>query len=128
MALPIMAAIPLIGTVLDKAIDLFQGDDKRQAELLREQIQNSHLQVMGQLDVNKNEALHGSVFVAGWRPAVGWVCALSILNDFLVRPYVQAFYPEINLPSVSGHLMELVMGMLGIAGLRSFEKLKGVAK
>ncbi len=133
MAIPLLSALPLLGTVLDSAIELFQGDDKEKARLLRDQIQNGHLQVMGQIDINKVEAAHSSLFVAGWRPFIGWVCGCGFAFTFIVKPYVfpwfYADFPSLALiPEMDGSLMELTMGMLGIAGLRSWEKNKGLTK
>ncbi len=132
MAIPLLSALPLLGTVLDSAIELFQGDDKEKAQLLREQIQNGHVQVMGQLEVNKAEAAHASLFVAGWRPFIGWVCGCAFAFTYIVKPYIfpwfYAYFPELaTFPSMDDGLMELTMGMLGIAGLRSWEKSKGLA-
>ncbi len=133
MAIPILSALPLLGTVLDSAIELFTGDDKRQAELLREQINNGHMQVMGQLEVNKAEAAHSSLFVAGWRPFIGWVCGAGFAFTYIVKPFIfpwfYADFPQLAaLPDIDDGLMELTLGMLGIAGLRTWEKKRGLTK
>lgn len=85
---------------------------------------------MGQIEVNKSEALHGSIFVAGWRPAVGWVCVAGLGWMFVGYPFCawafQTWLPGVAPPVIVGeHLMELVLGMLGLAGLRTFEKVRG---
>lgn len=95
---------------------------------------NAHVQLMvGQLELNKQEAAHKSLFVAGWRPAVGWVCALGLFWAFLLQPIgqwvvawagVQVVVPVVQLD----YLFELLVGMLGMGGLRTFEKLKQVAR
>jgi len=88
----------------------------------------------GQLEINKVEAAHKSPFVAGWRPAIGWVCALGLMWTFVVSPFGQwacaIWKPEVlPLPELdSGQIMTLVMSMLGMGGLRSWEKMKGVAR
>lgn len=127
---------PLIGPILDKLVDRIPDPNAR-AEA-REQAESDLLKVVsdniqGQLDINKVEAAHKSVFVAGWRPFIGWVCGVGLAWEFLGQPialWVIAYQQiEMGLPSVaSEHLMELTLGMLGIAGLRSFEKLRGVAR
>jgi len=90
-----------------------------------------------QLDVNKVEAAHKSIFVAGWRPFIGWVCGMGIFWSFLGAPMAEwmvvFFKPEnlalAELPKIQvGQLMQLVLAMLGMGGLRTFEKMKGVAR
>ncbi len=122
-----------ISSLLVKALDFFDGDDKRQAELALKELDNIQLQLMGQQSINKAEATHRSVFVAGWRPFIGWVCGAALCFEFILRPFLQYFflihYPEVEfIPSISDVLLELVFAMLGIGGLRSFEKYKGVSK
>jgi len=83
---------------------------------------------LAQVELNKIGAAHRSVFVAGWRPAIGWVCAIGLAFAFLVNPILQWAVskpgPELPLDI----MMELVIGMLGLAGLRTAEKLAGRAK
>lgn len=87
----------------------------------------------GQAETNKIEAGHQSIFVAGWRPAIGWVCAAGFGWTFLFHPLLSWFMyvsgvttplPEID----HGILLELTMGMLGMGALRSFDKWKGKSK
>lgn len=85
-----------------------------------------------QIDVNKVEAQHGSVFVAGWRPFVGWVCAGVLAYTYIVQPFatfaIRIWQPEFPPPPTLslGELMPVLLGMLGLGGMRSFEKAKGV--
>lgn len=126
-----MIPIPLIqtaGGLLEKVIDLFEGDDKREAETFIAQSKQVHERMMGQQEINKVEASHRSVFVAGWRPSVGWVCAAALFSNYVVRPYVMAFFPSVEIPSIDDALFELLLGLCGIAGLRTFEKHKGLTK
>lgn len=86
-----------------------------------------------QVSVNKIEAAHPSLFVAGWRPAIGWICALSIAWVFILHPLLSWLHAtgisSIQPPQLhTDYLIELVMAMLGLSGLRSFEKLKGIAR
>jgi hypothetical protein len=89
--------------------------------------------------VNIKEAEHPSIFVAGWRPAVGWMCILGIGYQFIMRPLLDwvaslviAFFaipswqraPELD----TSDLITLLLAMLGIAGYRTYEKMKGVAR
>ncbi len=122
-----------ISTLLVKALDFFEGDDKRQAEIALRELDNMQKQLMGQQEINKAEASHRSVFVAGWRPFIGWVCGFALFFEFILRPIMQYFlliyYPDNTaIPSISDVLLELVFAMLGIGSLRSFEKYKGVTK
>ena len=78
---------------------------------------------LAQTEINKVEAGHRSIFVAGWRPAVGWVCAAGLAISFLVNPYLPN---PVELPME--HMTELIYGLLGLGGLRTIEKLNGRAK
>ena len=88
--------------------------------------------VQGQLDVNRAEASSPSAFTSGWRPAIGWVCALALACQYIARPLLQwagivTGHAWPALPGIDGNLWELMLGMLGLGGLRTFEKTKGVA-
>jgi len=81
------------------------------------------------MHLNLAEAAYASVFVTGWRPAIGWVCALALVWAFLLQPVatwaISTFALGLPVPAiVSDHLFELVLAMLGMAGLRTFEKTK----
>lgn len=104
---------------------------KAEAEFLKMAMDGELKQVIAQLEINAREAAHPSVFVAGWRPAFGWIGALSFFYATIAMP-VLAFVanikgwplpPELNLDL----LWVVVTGMLGIGGLRTFEKTKNVA-
>ena len=133
----------LIGGIIDTvgrvADSLFTSDEERERlEIDAYQAETERLN--GQLQVNNEEARHASIFVAGWRPAVGWVCVLALAYQFIVYPlliwgwngmqaagWIAANLPPPPLLDVEA-LMVLVTGMLGIAGARTWEKLKGAAK
>lgn len=86
-----------------------------------------------QIGVNQTEAGNAQLFVSGWRPFIGWVCGLALAYQYLLRPLATwgaAAFGH-NLPSMPGlddNLWQLMMGMLGMGGLRTYEKTKGVAK
>lgn len=83
---------------------------------------------LAQVELNKISAAHRSIFVAGWRPAVGWVCAIGLSFAFLVNPVIQ-WATDLSGPDLPVDIMmELVIAMLGLAGLRTVEKLTGRAK
>jgi len=87
----------------------------------------------GQMDVNKVEAGHRSIFVAGWRPWIGWNCGAAFSIHFIILPLTQvaAIYMDFVPPVISfdmQSLMTIMMGMIGIAGMRTYEKFKGITK
>ena len=83
---------------------------------------------LGQLEVNKAEAASSSFFVSGWRPFIGWVCGLGLLYQFLLRPIFAALLGGVWAELDMGTLLTLLMGMLGLGGLRTFEKVQGVVR
>lgn len=111
-----------------KGIDnLVTSDDERAAaDLLKLKAMQEPAKL--QVELNKIEAQHRSAFVAGWRPAIGWVCAFGLAFPFILNPILQWYTgdPGPLLPMDS--LMELVIAMLGFGSLRTYEKLKGKSK
>jgi hypothetical protein len=89
--------------------------------------------MLAQTEINAAEAQHKSIFVAGWRPFIGWVCGVGIAWSMVVQPVAQwamiAWGDGTELPTIdTSYLMELVTAMLGMSGLRTFEKMRGVAR
>ena len=127
---------PLIAPIIDKALDLIPNENDRQRakeEMERGILDAANQALLGQLEINKVEAAHKSIFVAGWRPFIGWVCGAGIAWAFIGQPIanwaVEAFGLGMPLPIIpTDNLMELVLAMLGMGGLRTFEKLRGVAR
>lgn len=123
--------LPIVGTAVNKILGLLPDTAQRDAnkhEIERILTEAVFQGVQGQLEINKTEAAHASIFVAGWRPAIGWVCALTLFYQYVVRPTWLFFHPDAPLVALDGSLWELMFGMLGIGGLRTFEKVKGVSK
>lgn len=119
--------------LLDKIIPDKDAREKAQAELLRAAQDADFQLALGQLKINEAEATNSSWFVAGWRPAVGWVCVVGLSYNFLIYPMltwlVAGAHLQFTPPGlVSENLMELVLGMLGLGALRTAEKWKGVAR
>ena len=83
-----------------------------------------------QTRINEIEAQHRTVFVAGWRPFIGWVCGVALAYNFVIRDlFIWAIKPEIVPPALQmEHLMTVLLGMLGLGGLRTYEKLKDKVK
>ena len=116
-----------------KVIDKFIPDPALKLKMENELRKDLLAADKAQMEVNKVEAGHRSIFVAGWRPAIGWTCALAFLMHFLIMPLIQvlAIYLDFVAPIIMFDmeaLMSIMLGMLGIAGMRSYEKIKGVAK
>jgi len=87
----------------------------------------------GQLEVNKTEAAHKSLFVAGWRPAVGWTCCLGMASNFLLIPMANFALAvtgsAVVIPLLdTGEMMPVLMGMLGLGAMRTYEKKQGVQR
>jgi|TARA_B110000093_G_scaffold47976_1_gene51260 hypothetical protein len=126
---------PLGGIVdgLAKGLDdLFTSDEEREAAKLKlaTLMQQPH---MLQAVANIEGAKHRSIFVAGWRPAIGWVAALGFGYQFLILPFAGLInaYAQLpaELPNLAGEqLMTLVLSLLGLGGMHTFEKYKGASK
>lgn len=116
----------VLPSLLDKVFPDKTAADAAKAKLIELQMNGELQQIMGQLEINKAEAQSGNWFVAGWRPGAGWTCVLGLLYTFIVRPLAEGFgHP---MPAIdTGELNALLFAMLGVAGLRSVEKVKGVA-
>lgn len=83
-----------------------------------------------QTKINEIEAGHRTVFVAGWRPFIGWVCGVALAYNFIIRDlFIWALKPQDVPPALQmEHLMTVLLGMLGLGGLRTFEKVKDKTK
>ena len=134
MGIPIIGDI--IGAVKDIVGEVVVDKDKknelnvRLQELADKTDQRFHEELMGQIEVNKVEAAHSSIFVAGGRPAGGWISAVGLGWQFVLSPFTETvsrwFGWVGEMPSVDTEsLMMLVLGMLGIGAQRSFDKMKG---
>jgi hypothetical protein len=92
----------------------------------------AHEQALGQLEVNRAEAASGSMFVGGWRPAVGWCCVAAMAVNFIITPLfgpaIEAYTVVKMVPLDMTEMMPILLGLLGLGGMRSYEKTKGVAK
>ena len=128
--------LPLLAPVLDRLVSLIP--DPNEAAKAR---QEAEAQLIGaftqsdnqQVEINKAEAASSMLFVAGWRPFIGWVCGAAIAYQFILTPIIAyllvLFAPGTPFPQIdTSWLMELTVAMLGLGGLRTIEKLKGVTK
>ena len=131
-----------IARLLDKLIPDKDARAKAQEILLQQELAMEMEQLklalnsdMEQMKVNAEEAKHASVFVAGWRPFIGWVCGVAMAYHFVLQPllaFLIANYGDgtpVALPAFDmDALNTILMGMLGLGGMRTFEKIKGVAR
>ena len=119
----------LIGPVtglLDKFIE--DKDQKNAIAFELATMAERHAQELakGQLQVNRVEAAHKSLFVSGWRPAIGWICGLSLFYSTILSPILGIWF---TVPPVDSSLLTTVlMGMLGLCAMRTVEKTKAVAR
>ena len=129
----IKALIGPVSGLLDKFIE-----DKDAKNALAHEISTMaerHAQELakGQLEVNKVEAAHKNMFVAGWRPAVGWVCVAGMAGNFIIIPMTNFGLALANstvaIPLIAlSEMMPVLMGMLGLGAMRTVEKAKGVQR
>lgn len=132
MGLPILDSIlGIIKGPLDKLVP----DNNKKAEFKHELEMEILRTGMGQMEINKTEAQHPSVFVAGWRPFIGWVCGVALFWHFMGADLLGwarvAFFPDMPAPPVLGGsetLVTVLLSMLGLGGLRTVEKIKGVSR
>lgn len=129
---PLSAALDLGNTLIQRIFPDPAAADAAKLELMKIQQSGELAKITGQLDINKIEAASASVFVSGWRPAIGWVCAGALGYQYLAKPIITwaASAVGINVPPLPGlddNLWQLMMGMLGMGGLRTVEKIQGVA-
>lgn len=129
---PITAALDIGGKLIDKLWPDPAQRDAAKLELLRLQQTGELAQMTAQTEINKVEAASSSLFVAGWRPFIGWVCGLGCAWNWIGLPIAKliialaGYTITLQMADLS-EMMPLLMGMLGIGGMRTYEKIKGVA-
>ena len=129
----IQALIGPATKLLGKFIEDKDAKNKIAFELSTMAEKHAHELAKGQIAANAEQAKHPSLFVAGARPAIMWICALGLLTQFFIMPIAEwataIWMPEISLPKLqTGELMTLTLSLLGLGGMRSYEKSKGVAR
>lgn len=122
-----------IGGLAEKLVGLIDKfvetpDEKKAAEIIKIKLLSKPDEL--QMEVNKIEAAHRTLFVAGWRPAVGWVCVAALAWSWIVQPIVSiavsALGVNVELPDINiDDSMTLIMALLGMGALRTFEKTRG---
>lgn len=126
----VVSAAEGVAGIVDRFVET--DDEKRAAEIIKAKMMMRPGEV--QVELNKIEAGHRSVFVAGWRPFIGWVCGVSLAYNFIVRDLMAwvimntgataSLPPELAME----HLLTILLGMLGLGGMRTMEKMNGKAK
>ena len=145
---PVLAPVlgSIFGTIADLVDDLHTSDKEKldaQIELAKLGLDEKRIEadlVKGQIEVNKTEAQHANIFVAGWRPAIGWIGAAAMAYQFILYPLMVWAWSlmqangwvslDLRPPPMldTDALWVILSGMLGIAGARTFEKVRGVSK
>ena len=125
---PVTALFEVGSKVLDRILPDPAQQAAAKLELLKLQQNGELAQISGQMDINKIEAASSSVFVSGWRPSIGWVCGAGFAVQFVIGPLAEwgsALYGHpVKFPQMdTGTMMPLLLGMLGLGGLRTAEKL-----
>ena len=118
--------LPQAGEILDRFVPNKEEARKAQAELEKMLMDNQHQIQLNQIELNKQEA-KGNWFQSGWRPATGWICVIGMAINFLVSPLSAGF--GITIPQAdTGTMMPVLMGLLGLGGLRTYERKMGKDK
>lgn len=135
----LFTALPLLAQLLDKILPDKGAADAAKLELMKMAQQGDQAVIeasvalaSGQMETNKVEAASNRLFVAGWRPFVGWICGIAVGFKFIGGPALfmiaQALGHPVDLPRIeTEELWPLLLGMLGLGGLRTVEKVKGAA-
>jgi hypothetical protein len=125
---PVSALFEIGGKVLDRVLPDPAQQAAAKLELLKLQQNGELTQIAGQMEINKVEAASSSLFVSGWRPAIGWICGAGFAVQFVIGPLAEwgaalaghsVKFPQMD----TGTMMPLLLGMLGLGGLRTAEKL-----
>ena len=122
----IQALLPLIGNVIDKVVPDKNANAKAKREIEKSLTDNANKILLAQTEINKVEAAHKNLFVAGWRPSIGWVCSLGLLYNTIIANILGIW---VDLPEIDTTLLvPVMMGMLGLGAMRSYEKVNSVAR
>ncbi|QQR68369.1 MAG: hypothetical protein IPI58_05805 [Alphaproteobacteria bacterium] len=132
----LQALLPILGPVVEKLVAMIpdpQAREKARAEAISQLLAAAQIQDAQQVEIDKIEAQSPDRFVSGWRPFIGWVCGAALAYTYLLVPLLAwtltLWSPGTSLPHLpTDNLFELVLAMLGLGGLRTFEKIKKVAR
>jgi len=124
----------IISTIIGLVNKIFPTDSyevaQKKIELESQIVSIVTTQMAAQAEINKVEAQSSNVFVAGWRPAIGWICAISFAYGFVIKDFIDYYLQMKGLPSLpeidTKDLMVVMTGMLGIGGIDALTKVKGL--
>lgn len=128
---PITAIANVANTVLGRVLPDKPAQDAAKVQLAEMQLQGELSQYADQIQVDNTEAASKSTFVAGWRPFIGWICGFALAYQYIAQPLL-TFAVHLTGRTWAAPLIDmamlndLVLGMLGLAGMRTFEKFKSV--
>jgi len=127
----VVSAAEGVANIIDQFVET--DDEKRAAEVIKAKMMMKPS--LAQIELNKIEAGHRSIFVAGWRPFIGWVCGFALLWHFILFDFLTwitvNFFPQVTeLPELSGTetLVTVLLSLLGLGAMRTAEKFGGKAK
>lgn len=127
---PITAALDLGSKIVDRVLPDKAANDAAKAQLAQMVTAGEIQQITGQLTIDQTEAGSQSLFVAGWRPFVGWICGAGLGYEFILRPlltFLVGFWrPAYGAPGLDmGTLLELLLALLGMGAMRTIDKING---
>ena len=123
----------LFSTIVERVWPDATESEKAKLAILSQELSQEFKLLEGQLEINKIEAVHDNIFVAGWRPFIGWVCGITLLYAALLEPilrFVAQVFMNYNgeFPIIDTDItLQVLLGLLGLSGLRSFEKYKSIS-
>lgn len=130
--MPALDPITAVGNVVSGIIDRVWPNPNEQERTKLEALKVAMASEMAVHATNQEEARHPSVFVAGWRPAVGWICATGLAYAFLLQPLLAwlSLVADVPAPPVLdiGHLIGLLGGLLGFGAYRTYEGVRGAKR
>jgi hypothetical protein len=129
--IPVLSILEIGAKLLDKVIPDKEAREKAQAELIRAAQDQDFQLALAQIKVNEEEAKSDSLFKSGWRPSIGWTCSVAFILHFVAFPIINFVivalgYKEVVISFDMATLMTVLGGLLGIGGLRTYEKIKGI--
>jgi hypothetical protein len=128
----LLTLLPALLPIFEKVLSSLIPDPAARQKAIQDILGQLQQADLSQLEVNKVEAASSSIFVAGWRPFLGWVCGGAFAWQFVIAPLVMwggfvIGHPLPKPPTLDAGIWELVFGMLGLGAMRSWEKIKGAA-
>lgn len=125
-----LAFLPLIGDIIDRILPDKTAAAAAKLELEKMAMSGELQTTLAQLDIDKTEAASQSLFVAGWRPFVGWTCGSALAYTYIAQPFLlfvlASFGRKVDLPALSlADLLPVLFALLGLGTMRSVEVVKG---